>query len=341
MQQDRYLTVTALTKYIKRQFDRDAVLNDVWIRGELSNFKHHSRGHMYFTLKDEQSRLQAVMFASNNRHLKFQPESGMNVLIKGYVSVYEPYGQYQLYVTDIQPDGTGALYLAYEQLKEKLRKKGYFSEERKRTIPIYPKHIGIVTSSTGAAIRDILTTLKRRYPIAKTTLIPATVQGDQAAPSIKQAIERANALNMFDVLIVGRGGGSLEELWGFNEEQVADAIYNSNIPVVSAVGHETDTTISDLVADLRAPTPTAAAELVVPSQDELKQTIQQYRRFLDRQMITLIKDQKARLDQMRESYAFRYPERALADKEQSFDKLYDRLNRQIKDTVHRKNEQFN
>jgi len=337
---ERYLSVTAITKYLKKKIDMDPHLKHVWIKGEISNFKHHSRGHMYFTLKDEQTRLQAVMFARNNRHLKFQLESGLNVLIKGHISVYEPYGSYQLYVTEVEPDGTGALYLAYEQLKEKLRNEGYFKEERKRTIPVYPQHIGIVTSLSGAAVRDIITTVNRRHPSTRLTVIPALVQGTEAAQSIANAIQRANELNMFDVLIVGRGGGSLEELWSFNEKVVADAIYYSNLPVISAVGHETDTTISDLVADLRAPTPTSAAELAVPSKLELHETIAAHIRTLNKQLNYQLKEQQARLKRLDESYAFRYPKQSLADKEQTFDKLYDRLIDQMDRLVHIKHEQY-
>src|SRR5690625_965256 len=228
---------------------------------------------MYLTIKDDQSRVQAVMFAGNNRKLKFTPEDGMNVLIRGEISVFEPYGQYQLYIRHMEPDGIGALYLAYEQLKDKLENKGYFDTNHKKKLPLYPKHIGIITSPTGAAVRDILTTIKRRYPIVQTTVIPVIVQGQLAADSIRKAIEFANQSDVYDLLIVGRGGGSIEDLWGFNKEIVADAIYHSNIPIISAVGHETDHTISDFVADLRAPTPTGAAELAVPSRFELLEKI--------------------------------------------------------------------
>src|SRR5690625_3380696 len=242
-----YLTVSALTKYIKRKLETDKHLRNIWLKGEISNFKYHNRGHMYLTIKDEQSRIQAVMFASQNRRLTFMPEDGMHVLIRGEISVYEPYGQYQLYIHQMEPDGLGSLYLAFEQLKEKLSKQGYFDERHKRAIPTYPKHIGLVTSPTSAAVRDMITTIKRRFPITRITIIPAIVQGEQGPESIVQGIEKANQLGIFDVLIVGRGGGSIEELWCFNDERVAMAIFHPKIPVISAVGHETDITISDFI----------------------------------------------------------------------------------------------
>lgn len=258
---NKYLTVTALTKYMKRKLDMDPHLRDVWLKGEISNFKLHSRGHMYLTIKDDQARINAVMFAGNNRFLKFKPENGMKVLVRGEVSVFEATGQYQLYIQQMEPDGLGSLYLAFEQLKERLRTKGYFDEQYKKKIPTIPHHIGVITSPTGAAVRDIITTIKRRYPVAQVTVLPVLVQGVNAASSITKAIYKANDMGEFDVIILGRGGGSIEELWSFNEESVAEAIFHSKIPIISAVGHETDVTISDYVADLRAPTPTGAVSL--------------------------------------------------------------------------------
>lgn len=305
--------------------DLDPHLQTVWLKGEISNFNHHSSGHMYFTLKDQQSRIQAVMFAGNNRFLKFRPENGMHVLVKGHVSVFAPYGQYQLYVQQMNPDGLGALYLAYEQLKQTLEKRGYFSKEHKQPLPKFPKHIGIITSRTGAAVRDILITIKRRYPIVETTVIPATVQGENAAPSICHAIERANALKMFDVLILARGGGSIEDLWPFNEESVAKAIFKSDIPIVSAIGHETDVTISDFVADLRAPTPTAAAEIVVPSLEELKKHTYRLHHSLNQFIRYHIETHEKALRQLKESYAFKYPKQLIDQKAQQLDLLKDQL----------------
>ncbi|WP_101844245.1 exodeoxyribonuclease VII large subunit [Halobacillus sp. Marseille-P3879] len=337
---DRYLTVTALTKYIKKKLSFDPHLKEVWLRGEISNFKHHSRGHMYLSLKDEKSRIQAVMFAGNNRSLAFRPENGMNVLVRGEINVYEPMGSYQLYIQDMQPDGIGALYLAFEQLKEKLQKEGLFNAERKKEIPLYPKHIGVVTSPTGAAIRDILTTLKRRYPIVKVSILPVLVQGRSAASSVSKAIDYANHNLDCDVLIVGRGGGSLEDLWGFNEEEVARAIARSNIPVISAVGHETDTTISDFVADIRAATPSGAAELSVPSLLELKERVDQLRRRLQRAMEVERSAAEKRLHQLTKSYAFKYPEQLMKQKEQELDRLIERMSSNLKSVSRQQNERL-
>ncbi|WP_069188398.1 exodeoxyribonuclease VII large subunit, partial [Paenibacillus sp. GM2] len=261
--EQRILSIKELNRYIRMKLESDSLLQDVWIRGEISNFTHHSSGHMYFTLKDKDSRIKTIMFASHNQRLPFIPKEGARVIARGNVSVYERDGQYQFYATHMQPDGIGSLYLAFEQLKGKLEAEGLFAPERKRPIPRYPHVIGVITSPTGAAVRDIITTLARRYPQAAVVLYPVLVQGKAAAPSIVKAIRRLNQMGEADVLIVGRGGGSLEELWAFNEEQVARAIYQSEIPVISAVGHETDFTIADFVSDLRAATPTAAAELAV------------------------------------------------------------------------------
>src|SRR5690625_4409574 len=322
---DSYLTVTALTKYLKRKMDIDPHLQQVWLKGEISNFNHHNRGHMYLTLKDDQARIQSVMFAGNNRTLKFMPENGMNVLVKGHVSVFEPYGQYQLYIQSMEPDGIGSLYLAYEQLKEKLAKEGLFDETKKKKIPTFPKHIGIITSPTGAAVRDIITTIKRRYPIAHMTVIPAIVQGDLAPKSIKRAIEKANKQSFLDVLIVGRGGGSIEELWGFNHEEVAMAIFHSKILVISAVCHETDQTICEFVADHRASTPTGAAEVAVQSQIELKEKITTIRRSLNRTLQSKLRNSQNHLKRLKQSYAFRYPDQLIKQKEQELDKHTERI----------------
>ncbi|MDF2858952.1 MAG: exodeoxyribonuclease large subunit, partial [Neobacillus sp.] len=221
MQEKKYLSVLALTKYIKRKFDADPHLLDIHVRGEISNFKRHSSGHMYFTLKDDKARILAVMFAGNTRMMKFSPENGMKVIVKGDISVYEPSGQYQIYIKEMQPDGIGELFLAYEQLRKRLELEGLFSIDNKKNIPLYPKTVAVLTSPTGAAVRDIITTIKRRYPIVNILVFPALVQGDNAAPSIVRAIQSANSMAEVDVIIVGRGGGSIEELWAFNEEIVA------------------------------------------------------------------------------------------------------------------------
>lgn len=320
-----YLTVTAVTRYLKRKLELDRHLTNIWLKGEISNFNHHSRGHMYLTLKDENTRIQAVMFLGRNRTLTFLPENGMNVLVKGQISIYERNGQYQLYIHEMEPDGLGSLFAAFEQLKKKLDKAGYFSAIHKQSIPMYPNHIGVVTSPTGAAIKDILTTLKRRYPYTKVTIFPVTVQGKDAAPSIVRGIEQAHEQNDIDTLIVGRGGGSLEDLWAFNEEIVAKAIFQARIPIISAVGHETDTTISDFVADLRAPTPTSAAELATPNFIELKQQVHQYTNRMNRALQTNIQQQQHRIRRLDRSYLFRFPEQLTRQKEQHLDQLVMRI----------------
>jgi exodeoxyribonuclease VII large subunit len=325
MQEQRYLSVNALTKYIKRKFDADPHLRDVHVRGEISNFKQHSSGHMYFTLKDEKARILAVMFSSQSRTMKFTPENGMKVIVKGEISVYEPSGQYQIYIKEMRPDGIGELFLAYEQLKQRLELEGLFAIETKKAIPLFPRTVGVITSPTGAAIRDVITTIKRRYPIANILVFPALVQGDNAAPSIAKAIAKANSMDEIDVLIVGRGGGSIEELWAFNEELVARAIFSSTIPIISAVGHETDFTIADFVADLRAPTPTAAAELAVPHIEELLDRVLQRQSRLLRTMKGKFLFEKERLNRVQKSYAFRYPHRLYEQKLEQVDKLTEML----------------
>ncbi len=258
------LTVSELNRYIKELVSKDVILSGLWVKGELSNFKSHYSGHFYFTLKDEKSVLKCVMFRSNASSITFVPEDGMKVIIRGYISVFERDGQYQLYAEEMQPDGIGALYIAYEQLKKKLQAEGLFDEERKKKLPYIPRSIGVVTSSTGAVIRDIINVLSRRFYNVNIKLYPVQVQGELAAGQIAAAVRRFNELDNVDVIIVGRGGGSLEDLWPFNEEIVARSIYDSHIPVISAVGHETDFTICDFAADVRAPTPSAAAELAMP-----------------------------------------------------------------------------
>ncbi len=271
---DKYITITQLTRYIKYKIDNDVHLNQVFIKGEISNFKAHSRGHYYFTLKDEGSRINAVMFATQTKSLKFMPEDGMKVLVTGKISVYEANGGYQIYVSDMVEDGVGNLYIAYEQLKKKLEGLGLFDPSVKKKIPRIPKTVGVVTAPTGAAIRDILSTIKRRFPLTEVILFPALVQGEAAADSIVSQIKKAESYDI-DTLIVGRGGGSIEDMWCFNEEKVAYAIYDCKIPVISAVGHEIDFTIADFVADLRAPTPTGAAELAVPNEADVINYIDQ------------------------------------------------------------------
>ncbi|TRZ37634.1 exodeoxyribonuclease VII large subunit [Niallia circulans] len=329
--ENRYLTIQALTKYIKRKFDADPHLQHVHVKGEISNFKQHSSGHMYFTLKDDKARILAVMFARSAQGMKFKPENGMKVLVKASVTVYEQSGQYQMYVQEMSPDGIGDLYLAYEQLKKKLEADGLFSAAHKKPIPKYPDTIGIITSPTGAAIRDVLITIKRRYPIAKIIIFPALVQGEAAAPSIVKAIGKANSMEapQIDVLIVGRGGGSIEELWAFNEETVANAIFASSIPIISAVGHETDFTIADFVADLRAPTPTGAAEMAAPHMEELMERLLTRKARLIRATKERVDKEKNRLGKMEKSYAFRYPKLLLDQKMEQLDRQNELLQRNI------------
>lgn len=333
---DNYITITQLSRYLKYKFDHDMNLAEVYLKGEISNFKAHTRGHYYFTLKDEGSRINAVMFASSVNKMKFVPMDGMKVLVTGKVTVYEATGGYQIYVNDMLEDGVGNLYIAYEQLKKRLEAEGLFDEAKKKKIPRMPKKIGIVTASTGAAIRDILTTIKRRYPIVETILFPALVQGKEAGEDIARKIEIANTYDI-DTLIVGRGGGSIEDLWPFNEEVVARAIYNSKVPVISAVGHEVDFTIADFVADLRAPTPTAAAELAVVDINTVLEYLMKARNRSYQAMMNRINQKQVSLDNLRESYVLKKPSNIYEVKEQKLDMLVDRLNVNIQNILERYN----
>ncbi|WP_405168569.1 exodeoxyribonuclease VII large subunit [Paenibacillus sp. FSL H3-0286] len=320
-------SIKELNRYIRMKLDSDNLLSDVWIRGEISNFTHHGSGHMYFTLKDESSRIKAIMFASHNQRLPFIPKEGARVIARGNVTVYERDGQYQFYATHMQPDGIGSLYLAYEQLKSKLEKEGLFAEARKRSLPRFPKCIGVITSPTGAAVRDIVITLQRRFPQVAIVIYPVLVQGKGAAPSIVKAIGALNAMGEADVLIVGRGGGSLEELWAFNEEEVARAISASRIPVISAVGHETDFTIADFAADLRAATPTAAAELAVPHAGELAAQLLQLQQRLRQALQQRAQRGRERHSVLQRSLALAGPRRTLIQHTQRLDMLRERLQR--------------
>ena len=332
MNNSNYITVSEVNKYIKDIINNDLLLKKVYLRGEISNFKAHSRGHYYFTLKDENSRIAAVMFAFNNKNLKFVPYDGMKVLVTGKIDVYEASGSYQIYVEDMSPDGIGALYVAFEELKKKLNSEGLFDRSKKKKIPRIPRRIGIVTSPTGAAIKDILTTIKRRYPVCETILFPALVQGEEAAKTIADKIKLANEVKdiyNIDTLIVGRGGGSLEDLWPFNEEVVARAIYASSIPVISAVGHEIDITISDYVADLRAPTPTAAGELAVPDINTIINYLDTARTRSYNALNNIISINSKKLDALKNSYILTKPMSMYEIKEQKLDTLLDNLNKSI------------
>jgi exodeoxyribonuclease VII large subunit len=322
---DTILSIGELTQYIKQLLQKDRLLSNVWVRGEISNFTHHSRGHMYFTLKDDQSRIKAIMFAGRNRSLPFIPKDGTKVLARGFVDIYERDGQYQFYVEEMQPDGIGALHLAFQQLKERLEAEGLFAATHKKALPVFPKVVGVITSPTGAAVRDIITTIQRRCPCVHVLLHPVLVQGKDAAPSVAKAIETMNQLAEADVLIVGRGGGSLEELWAFNEEVVARAIHRSQIPVISAVGHETDFTIADFVADVRAATPTAAAELAVPHRSDLVRHLDQLRDRLTGSLQGRIRESRKLLERLSSSTVLTRPGHFLQEKKQYLDSLENEL----------------
>lgn len=329
-------TVSQLNRFIKQMLDGTSILNNIWVKGEISNFKRHYTGHCYLTLKDEGGVLKAVMFKANAARLAFAPENGMKVMARGRVSVYERDGSYQLYIEEMQPDGIGSLHIAYEQLKARLQEEGLFDEAKKKPLPPYPSTIGVVTATTGAAIRDIINILSRRYPCAKVLIYPTLVQGEGAAAGIAEAIEYFNAHKLADVLIVGRGGGSIEDLWAFNEEQTARAIYASEIPIVSAVGHETDFTIADFVADLRAPTPSAAAELVVPSAVELRERILSMRSRIITEVLHTVQMKRSQIEKM----TLRSPSAKLADNRVLLDERIKHLVRNIDLILARKREEI-
>ncbi len=340
MENNKYITVSQLNKYLKYKIDNDPNLGIVFLKGEISNFKNHTRGHFYFTLKDDTSRINAIMFQGNASKIPFLPVDGMKVLVSGRVSVYEQSGSYQLYVDTMLEDGVGSLYLAFNQLKEKLEKEGLFRPDHKKSIPKIPEKIGIITAPTGAAIKDILSTIKRRFPLVETILFPALVQGEYAKDDIVKKIKIANTYDL-DVLIVGRGGGSIEDLWPFNEEVVARAIYESKIPIISAVGHEIDFTIADFVADKRAPTPTGAAEMAVPDKKDLLVYLEQVNIRLEKSLTNKLKIYKEKLISLENSQVLKNPKRILEVKEQNFDLLYEKLLKEIKIILTSKKESLN
>lgn len=319
------LKVSEINQYIKKMFSRDLILSNVKVEGEISNFKHHYSGHMYFSLKDEKGKIKCVMFKSDNRFLEFQPEDGLKVVITGYISVYEKEGDYQLYAKKIEKSGLGNLYAAFEELKEKLEKEGLFDSIIKKEIPSMPRKIGVVTSSTGAAIRDIITVIKRRYPIGDILIYPVLVQGDLAPKEICEGLNYLNSREDVDVIITGRGGGSLEELFAFNDEKVARTIYSMDKPVISAVGHETDFTIADFVADLRAPTPSAAAELVTPDLDKLIDDLKDKFDRLNRVYHYRLKDCSIKLKYIKRSLDYYNPINQSREKIQELDNLFRNL----------------
>lgn len=324
MNDSKYLSVTAINKYLKYKFDNDNNLINVYLKGEISNLKFHTTGHLYFSIKDENSKINAIMFSSSAKKLNFKPVDGSKVLIQGRISIYESSGSYQIYVNEMLEDGIGNLYIAFEKLKRKLASEGLFDEKIKKKIPKIPSRVGIVTAPTGAAIKDIISTIKRRYPICETILFPSLVQGEQAATDIVKNIKRAEDYNL-DVLIVGRGGGSIEDLWPFNEEIVARAIYECNIPVISAVGHEIDFTIADFVADMRAPTPTGAAEMAVPNISDLINTLDNLKIRLNEAINSKINYKKLYLDSVKNSFVIKNPLIMYENKKQKLDSLLDNL----------------
>ncbi|MFW6021929.1 MAG: exodeoxyribonuclease VII large subunit [Halanaerobiaceae bacterium] len=334
-------SITDLTKYLKKLLSADPVANDLWVSGEISNFHHHSSGHMYFTLKDDNSCLSSIMFRGNNRTLKFEPEDGMKVNAHGYISIYEPRGSYQFYVDSLEPAGKGALYQVYEQLKEKLEKEGLFSDEHKKDIPMLPRKIGIVTSATGAAIRDILSVVNRRFSNVYVLIVPSLVQGKDAGRQIVKGIEYLNSREDIDLIIISRGGGSIEDLWPFNEEIVARAIYESKVPLISGVGHETDFTIADFVADLRAPTPSAAAELAISSRIELENNISNYYTRLINAVKNRTEFYRNRIDNISEKRIFTNPQGLFSEQAQKLDDLGRRVEWQMEKVLSKSREKFN
>ena len=322
------LTVTALTRYIKYRFTSDPHLQDVRLEGEISNFKHHSRGHFYFTLKDESASISAIMFKSDTASVTFSPKEGDHVIVEGSVSVFEKAGSYQIYVKAMTQQGLGQLYQNYLKLKATLETEGYFEASHKKSLPNYPHTVALLTSATGAAIRDMISTIKRRFPLTAMIVFPTQVQGETAKASIARNIERADAHPDVDLIIVGRGGGSIEDLWAFNERIVADAIYHAKTPIISAVGHETDFTIADFVADLRAPTPTGAAEMAVPDQHEIKRMLEKTKTQLKRALSQRLDRKEETLSYLLNHPVFRYPLRLIDPFEKALTHLSHRLSKQ-------------
>lgn len=335
-----YIKISELNNYIKSLLDKDHFLNKIYLKGEISNFKNHTRGHLYFTLKDDESRISAIMFQNNATKLTFTPEDGMNVLVSGRISAYPAQGSYQIYVEKMEVDGLGALYIEYEKLKKKLASLGLFDKEHKIPIPKYPEKIGVITASTGAAVKDIMSTIKRRYPICEAILFPCLVQGKDAAPDIVKQIKRADEYGV-DTIIVGRGGGSIEDLWAFNEEAVAYAIYECKTPIISAVGHEIDWTIADFVADLRAPTPTGAAEMAVPTVLDINNLIDNYKIRLNKNIKNMVNTKFIKLRSLRQSFILKNPMSMYEVKEQKLDSLIDTLNKDINKVLSDKDNNLN
>lgn len=334
------LSITQINEYIRGKMDTDQLLNAVAVRGEISNYKMYPSGHHYFTLKDENSALKCVMFKGNAMRLRFRPDNGMKVIAMGKISVYPRDGAYQLYCTAMAMDGVGDLYAAFEQLKKKLSAEGLFDPAHKKPLPQYPGTIGIITSSAGAAVHDMLRILNKRYPLTKVRLLPVRVQGAEAPGEIAAAIDYANRFHLADLLIVGRGGGSIEDLWAFNDERVAYAIYRSQIPVISAVGHEPDVTISDYVADVRAATPSNAAELAVPDQETLSQSLDSMSAGLIATLSRQLRNARQHLDILAKSPALQSPTGYLEKKQKDLDFLKNRMIAAENQIIGRKNQQY-
>ena len=330
---DTAFTVSELNGYIKRIFDGDRLLNAVTVKGEISNFTNHRSGHLYFSLKDNEGQIKAVMFSSRASKLRFLPENGMKVIIHGSVSVFQRDGTYQLYANTMQPDGIGALYLAYEQLKEKLYNEGLFDNSHKMPIPKFPEKIGIITSPTGAAVRDIINVTGRRYPLAKLYLYPVLVQGDGAEADLVKAVDYFDNSTLCDVVIIGRGGGSIEDLWAFNSEALARRIYASGVPIISAVGHETDFTICDFVSDMRAPTPSAAAEIAVPDIRDIYMTLSELSDRVSNALVSCVKRKRERLELISQSSVLKNHKALLKEKREMVEDYYKDLFRAISDVI--------
>lgn len=326
------LTVSQLNFYIKSQLEGDFRLKDIFITGEISNFtNHYKSGHLYFSLKDEKSVIRAVMFAGNAKRLKFAPQEGMKIILRGRITVYEPSGQYQINAVDMQPDGIGALSMAFEQLKEKLNSEGLFDQSNKQSIPSYPSSIAVITSPTGAAVQDILQITARRWPVARIELYPVLVQGEAAPAQLVKAMRQVNALAEADVIIIGRGGGSIEDLQAFNDEELAREIFASEIPVISAVGHETDFSISDFVADLRAPTPSAAAELCTPDILEELSKMMSYNRYFFEEAMNMVEDYKQDMDRLTATPGLSSPENIIKNEMEKLERLDTGINNAAKE----------
>ncbi|MDZ7672683.1 MAG: exodeoxyribonuclease VII large subunit [Halanaerobiales bacterium] len=338
---DNIYSVSQISSYLEALFSTDDVLQDLWVKGEVSNFYKANSGHLYFTVKDENSQLKTVMFRSRSSKLDFELEDGMEIAVHGYINVYKVRGEYQLYADQIVPEGKGTLYEQFEKLKQKLKEEGLFKEENKKRIPLIPKKIGIVTSPTGAAIRDMLSVVNRRFKNVSILVVPSLVQGDKAAGQIVEGINYLNKRDDIDLIIVSRGGGSIEDLWSFNEEVVARAIYESKVPVISGVGHETDFTIADFVADLRAPTPSAAAELAIANREEIETSLDNLAKRLLHNQKSRITNAKDKLRSIARRRIFQKPEELFVDKMQRLDELTQNLKWNMEKTLNKSKEKFN